>query len=55
MIVIDPDARRRDWIVGRIVRTYPGANGLVRVVDVKVGDKILKRPITKLSQLEMQD
>ena len=55
VIVIDPDARRRDWKVGRIVRTYPGADGLVRVVDVKVGDKILKRPITKLSPLEMQD
>ena len=40
------DARRRDWKVGRIVRTYPGADGLVRVVDVKVGDKIFKRPVT---------
>ena len=42
VIMIDPDARRRDWKKGRIVRTYPGADGLVRVVDVKVGDKILK-------------
>ena len=55
VVVIDPDAKRRDWKVGRIVRTYPGADGLVRVVDVKVGDKILKRPISKLSPLEMQD
>ena len=54
VIVIDPDARR-DWKVCRILRTYPGADGLVRVVDVKVGDKILKRPITKLSPLEMQE
>ena len=35
MIVIDPDARRRDWKVGRIVRTYAWADGLVRLVDVK--------------------
>ena len=55
VIVIDPDARRRDWKVGRIVRTYPGADGLVRVVHVKFGDKILKRPITKLSPLEIQN
>ena len=55
VIVIDPDARRRDWKVCRIIRTYPGADGLVRVVDVKLGNKILKRPITKLSPLEMQD
>ena len=55
VIVIDPNARRRDWKVGRIVHTYPGADGLVHVVDIKVSDKILKRPITKLSPLEMQD
>lgn len=55
VVVIDPDVRRRDWKVGRIVHTYPGADGLIRVVDVKVGIKILKRPITKLSPLEMQD
>lgn len=55
MVVIDPDARRRDWKAGRIVHTYPGAEGLLRVVDVKAGDKILKRPITKLSPLKIQD
>ena len=41
VIVINPGARRRDWRVGRIVRTYPGAHGLNHVVDFKVGDKIL--------------
>ena len=55
VVVIDPKARRRDWKVGRVVRTYPGGDGLVRVVDVKVGDTILQRPVSKLSPLEMQD
>ena len=51
VVVIDPNAARRDWKVGRIVQTYPGPDGLVRVVDVQVKDKVLKRPITRLSPL----
>ena len=53
VVVIDPNATRRDWKVGRIVHTYRGEDGLVRVLDVKVGDRVLKRPITKRSLLEM--
>lgn len=53
MIVIDFDVRRRDWKVGRIVCIYFGVDGFVCVVDVKVGDKILKRFIIKLLLLEM--
>ena len=41
VMVIDPNASRRDWKVGRIERMYPGRGQLVRVVDVRVGDKIL--------------
>ena len=51
VVVIDTKARRRDWKLGRVVRTYPGGDGLVRVVDVKVGDMILQRPASKLSPL----
>ena len=46
MVVIDSNAARKDLKVGRIVRKYPGEDGLVRVVDVKVGDRILKRLVT---------
>jgi len=56
VVVIYPKARRRrDWKVGRVVRTYLGEDGLVRVVDVKGGDTILQRTVSKLSPLEMQD
>jgi len=55
VIVIDPNAARRDWKVGRIEHTYPYPDGLVRVVDVRVKDKVLKRPINRISPLEIQD
>ena len=53
VIVIDPNAARREWKVGCVEHTYPGRDQLVRVVDV--GDKILKRPITRISPLEFSD
>ena len=31
VVVIDPNATQRDWKVGRIVRTYPGEDGLIQV------------------------
>ena len=33
MLVINPDASQRKWELGRIEATYPGRDGLVRVVD----------------------
>ena len=39
------------WPLGRIVTTYPGRDGLVRVVDVKTSHGIYKRPITKIALL----
>ena len=54
VLIIDQDAPRRQWKVGRIEATYPGADGLVRVVDVRRGDQLLRRPITRISPLEAQ-
>ena len=55
VVVIDPGTVRRRWNVGRIEQTYLGSDGLVRVVDVRVNGKTLKRPITsRISPLEMR-
>ena len=35
--VIEQDAPRRHWKLGRIEGVYPGRDGLVRVVDVRTG------------------
>ena len=53
VVVIDADMARRDWKVGRIEQVYPGNDGLVRVVDVKVHGRTLRRPISVISPLEM--
>ena len=42
VIVIDPNTVRRQWNVGPIKQTYPGPDGLVRVVDVWVNGETLK-------------
>ena len=36
------------WPLARVVRVYPGKDGLVRVVDVKTSKGVYKRPVTKL-------
>ena len=38
-------------MIGRIEAVYPGQDGLVRVVDVRTGGSVERRPITRLSPL----
>ena len=52
MLVIDSGTPRRQWKLGRIEAVYPCADGNVRVVDVKEGDKIYRRSIGRISPLE---
>jgi DNA-binding transcriptional regulator YiaG len=52
VLVLSTDLVRGHYPLGRIISTYPGKDGHVRVVDVKVGSSILKRAITTLCPLE---
>lgn len=36
------------WQTGVVVKVHPGQDDLTRVVSLKVGDSIIKRPITKI-------
>ena len=54
VVVIDSGIVRRQWNVWRMEQTYLGPVGLVRVVDVRVNGEALKRPITRISPLEIR-
>ena len=47
------DAPRGSWRAGRIVKVYPGADGLVRAVDVQFSTGILRRGSNQLALLEV--
>ena len=52
VIIIDENAPRNTWSLGRIEETFPGADGLVRTVKVKTKTSTLIRPVHKLCLLE---
>ena len=54
VVGIDPGTVRRQWNVGRMEKTYPIPDGLVRVVDVRVNGTTFKRAITRTSPLEIR-
>ena len=54
VLVIDPDAPRLDWKLGRIEAVHSGKDGLVRVVDVRSKGVVKRRPIFRLSPLESE-
>ena len=55
VLVIDPDAPRRDWKRGRIEAVHPGTDGLVRVVDDRTKGVVKRRPISRISPLESEE
>ncbi|XP_078355671.1 uncharacterized protein LOC144640376 [Oculina patagonica] len=52
VLIVEPNARRGEWPLGRVIEAYPGADGLVRVVKVKAKDKEYLRPVHRLCPLE---
>ena len=54
VLLLDPHAPRGTWPMARVEKTYPGPDGLVRVVDVKTSKGLYKRPVTKIIRLEME-
>ena len=44
VMVVSTDMPRGQWPLGRIEDTHPGTDGNVRVVTLRVGKKLMKRP-----------
>ena len=51
VIIVEDDAPRRRWPLGRVVSVFPGADGRVRAIDVKVNGHVLRRPVVRLCPL----
>lgn len=43
------------WLLGKITETHPGTDGRVRVVTLKTKSSTMKRPVTKLSRLPIDN
>lgn len=48
VIIKEDDVPHSQWIMGRILRTFPGKDDLVKCAEVKCKNTVLTRPIHKL-------
>ena len=46
---------RSAWPLGLVTKLFPGADGVVRAVELRVNGKITRRPLSRLCLLEVQD
>ena len=52
VIVMSPDSPRAHWPLAKVMQVFPGKDGKVRVAQIRMGQKLLKRPVNKLCLLE---
>ena len=52
ILIKNDDAPRSHWPLGRILKTFPGRDGRVRMAEVKTPNGTLMRPAAKLCLLE---
>ena len=52
VLIVEPNASKGEWPLGRVIEAYPGDDGLVRVVKVKAKNKEYLRPVHRLCPLE---
>ncbi|XP_058449082.1 uncharacterized protein LOC131429049 [Malaya genurostris] len=55
VIIREDNLPTMQWRLGRIINAIPGPDGLVRVADIRVGSKVIRRPIAKLCLLPIED
>ena len=52
VVVVEDNLPRGRWNLGRVVKTFPGDDGLIRTVKVQTKQGTFKRPVAKLCLLE---
>ena len=55
VLLIDKNVPRGQWNTGHATKTYPGADKLVRVVDVETSHGVYRRAIHTLCLLELKE
>lgn len=55
VIVHTPNTAPQSWCLGRITKTFPGKDGIIRVLEIKTAKGILIRPVVKVSPLPQQE
>ncbi|XP_075343516.1 uncharacterized protein LOC142401954 [Odontesthes bonariensis] len=47
-MIVDPQLPRASWLIGRISKVHPSADGHIRSADIKVKDRTFTRPVARL-------
>ena len=53
LVLIHDEGPQAKWKLGKIIRLYPGGDGVVRVVQLKTSVGLPNRPVVKLYPLEL--
>lgn len=51
VLIKDENLPPSRWATGRIIEKHPGQDGLTRVVEIKMNNKVYKRPLSKICLL----
>ena len=52
VLIIDESSPREHWPMGKVVRSLPGPDGIVRAVLVKTSKGEYVRPVSKVCHLD---
>ena len=52
IVLVHGEGSRGRWPLGRVEALIPGRDGVVRAVQIKLREKLTRRPVTKLYRLE---
>lgn len=53
VMLVGADDRPQQWPIGRVLKLFPGPDGLVRVVSVKTASGIFRRDIRKIRRFPL--
>ena len=53
VLVEDETSNRLRWPLGIVTRLFPGIDGVIRTLEVKVGSSVLIKPVQRIHDLEL--